>query len=118
MAAIVLSCRTHTSPAIIDEVRFQLNLSPLLDFGTKSRFKLYKSNTVFIPKMPSLGLLLEEPLFNSYNGRMAAGNERLQPTDADYRPPIDFEVHREKIDAFKEQFIYKNMRGIEDMSGL
>ncbi|TEB36685.1 tRNA pseudouridine synthase [Coprinellus micaceus] len=98
MAAIVLSCRTNTSPAIIDE--------------------LYKSNTVFIPKMPSLGLLLEEPLFNSYNGRMAAGNERLQPTDADYRPPIDFEVHREKIDAFKEQFIYKNMRGIEDMSGL
>ncbi|KAJ3533248.1 hypothetical protein NMY22_g7413 [Coprinellus aureogranulatus] len=68
--------------------------------------------------MPSLGLLLEEPLFNSYNGRMAVGNEKLQPTDADYRPPIDFDIHRDKIDAFKEEFIYKDMRGIEEKSGL
>ena len=89
-----------------------------MNFSTKLHPQLYRSNTVFIPKMPSLGLLLEEPLFNSYNGRMAVGNEKLQPTDADYRPPIDFEIHREKIDAFKEEFIYKNMRGIEDMSGL
>lgn len=73
---------------------------------------------VFIPKMPSLGLLLEEPLFNSYNGRMTVQNEKFKPTDADYRPLIDFELHREKIDAFKGEFIYKNMRGIEDRSGL
>ncbi|KAF6761630.1 pseudouridine synthase [Ephemerocybe angulata] len=98
MAGLVLSCRTGTSPKIVNE--------------------LYKSNTVFIPKMPSLGLLLEEPLFNSYNGRVAESNTKLQSTDPDYRPAIDFELHREKINAFKEEFIYKNMRGIEDRSGL
>lgn len=98
MAALVLSCRTETPPEIVDE--------------------LYKSSMVFIPKMPSLGLLLEEPLFHSYNARVTASNEKLKPTDADYRPEIDFDIHREKIDAFKEEFIYKNMRGIEDQTGM
>lgn len=68
--------------------------------------------------MPSLGLLLEQPLFGSYNGRMAIINEKLEPSDAEYRPLIDFEVHREKIDAFKEEYIYKNMREVEDRDGL
>jgi len=68
--------------------------------------------------MPSLGLLLEEPLFHSYNSRMRAQNEKFKPTDADYRPPIEFDIYREKIDAFKDEFIYKNMRSIEDRSGL
>ncbi|KAJ2934853.1 hypothetical protein H1R20_g2270, partial [Candolleomyces eurysporus] len=98
MAALVLTCRIGSSPEIVDE--------------------LYKAPMVFIPKMPSLGLLLEEPLFNSYNGRMTVHNQNYKPTDADYRPLIDFDLHREKIDAFKEEFIYKNMRGIEDRSGL
>lgn len=69
--------------------------------------------------MPSLGLLLEEPLFASYNSRMATVNEKLSgPDDPEYRPPIDFELHREKITEFKEKFIYKNMREIEDRDGL
>ena len=54
---------------------------------------------MFIPKMPALGLLLEEPLFDSYNQRMATLNENLQPTDADYRPVIDFDIHRERINT-------------------
>ena len=73
---------------------------------------------MFIPKMPSLGLLLEEPLFASYNGRMEKINEKLKPDDAEYRPPIDFDQYRDKIVAFKEEFIYKNMRQIEDQNAL
>lgn len=68
--------------------------------------------------MPSLGLLLEEPLFDSYNERMNVINATLQPTDFDYRPHIDWSVHREKMDQFKEVFIYKNMREVEDRDGL
>lgn len=68
--------------------------------------------------MPSLGLLLEEPLFGQYNGRMEKINETLSPDDAEYRPPIDFDLYREKIITFKEEFIYKNMRQIEDQNGL
>lgn len=98
MSMLVMTCRTETSPQIIDE--------------------LYGPRNVFVPKMPSLGLLLEHPLFHSYNGRMAVINEKLQPSDAEYRPLIDFELHREKIDAFKEEYIYKNMREVEGRDGL
>ena len=68
--------------------------------------------------MPALGLLLEEPLFGSYNERMETLNEKLQPSDPDYRPVIDFDIHREKMNAFKEEYIYTNMREVEDRDGL
>ncbi|KAJ7210508.1 pseudouridine synthase [Mycena pura] len=98
ISALVLSCRTGTPPQVIDE--------------------LYGPRDVFIPKMPALGLLLEEPIFDSYNARIARVNEKLKPTDADYRPPIDFNAHRAAIDAFKETHIYDNMRRVEDRDGL
>lgn len=68
--------------------------------------------------MPSLGLLLEEPIFESYNTRMVTINEKLQPSDAEYRPPISFEAHRDAINTFKQKFIYDNMREVEDRDGL
>ncbi|KAF8659853.1 hypothetical protein AX16_001738 [Volvariella volvacea WC 439] len=98
MSGIVLSCRTGTPESIIDE--------------------LYTPPMVFIPKMPSLGLLLEEPIFESYNSKVGTFNEKLQPTDPDYRPPIDFSIHAEKIQEFKQKFIYDNMRRVEDRNGL
>ncbi|KAF8967630.1 pseudouridine synthase [Flammula alnicola] len=98
MAILVLACRMGTPTRIISE--------------------LYGQRDVFVPKMPSLGLLLEEPLFDSYNQRMGVINAKLEPTDAEYRPLIDFDLHRDKINAFKEVFIYKNMREVEDRDGL
>ncbi|KAH6915914.1 pseudouridylate synthase [Coprinopsis sp. MPI-PUGE-AT-0042] len=98
MAGLVLTCRNGAPPEVLDE--------------------LFKEPNVFIPKMPSLGLLLEEPLFGQYNGRMEKINEKLSPDDPEYRPPIDFDLYRDKIVDFKEKFIYKNMRQIEDQNGL
>ncbi|KAJ6478841.1 pseudouridine synthase [Mycena vitilis] len=98
ISVLVLACRTGTPPQIIDE--------------------LYGPRSVFIPKMPALGLLLEEPIFDSYNTRVARLNEPLTPAHADFRPPIDFEVHREAIAAFKQTYIYENMRRVEDRDGL
>jgi tRNA pseudouridine38-40 synthase len=68
--------------------------------------------------MPALGLLLEEPIFESYNNRMTTINEKLQPSDPDYRPPISFNNHQEAINAFKQKFIYDNMREVEDRDAL
>ncbi|PPQ67899.1 hypothetical protein CVT26_007099 [Gymnopilus dilepis] len=98
MAILVLSCRMGTPSRVISE--------------------LYGQRDVFVPKMPSLGLLLEEPLFESYNERMAVINSKLQPSDPEYRPLIDFEQYRTQINEFKEKFIYKNMREVEDRDGL
>ncbi|KAJ6456094.1 pseudouridine synthase [Mycena sanguinolenta] len=98
MSALVLSCRTGTPPQIIDE--------------------LYGPRDVFIPKMPALGLLLEEPLFDTYNSRVARANEKIAPEHPDYRPPINFEAHREAMAAFKQTYVYDNMRLVEDRDGL
>jgi tRNA pseudouridine38-40 synthase len=80
--------------------------------------QLYGPRMVFIPKMPALGLLLENPIFDSYNNKVASINQKLQPSDPEYRPPIDFEIHRETMEKFKQQYIYDNMRTTEDRDGM
>ncbi|KAI0343284.1 pseudouridine synthase [Trametopsis cervina] len=95
MTALVLCCRTNTPPEIMDE--------------------LYGPRNVFVPKMPALGLLLEYPIFDNYNKRVT---EKVDPSDPDYRRPVDFESYREKIDAFKQEHIYSRMRAIEDQGGV
>jgi len=71
-----------------------------------------------VPKMPALGLLLEYPIFETYNKRVDVHNEKLDSSDVDYRPEIDFEVHRNSIDEFKQRYIYDNMRNTEDQCGV
>ena len=80
--------------------------------------QMYGPRQVFVPKMPALGLLLEYPIFESYSKRMGGVNEKLQPSDSEYRPSIDFEVHRAQLDDFKQHHIYSKMRSIEDQFGM
>lgn len=70
--------------------------------------------------MPALGLLLEYPIFDSYNQKVTTTNERekYDESHVDFRPPIDFEQYREAIDAFKQKFIYEDMRAAEDRYGM
>lgn len=68
--------------------------------------------------MPALGLLLEYPIFDSYNRRVAESMTKIQETDAEYRSSIDFEIHREKIDHFKQEHIYSRMRSIEEQGAM
>lgn len=98
ISLLVLACRTGTPASVVEE--------------------LYGPRVAFIPKMPALGLLLEYPIFDNYNKKIAASNAKLKPEDPEYREPIDFEVHREKIEQFKQDFIYSRMRSIESQSGL
>lgn len=76
--------------------------------------------------MPALGLLLEHPIFDSYNRRAEQLNveQRLAatPEDPGFRAPIDFEAQAqdgeeglpEKMERFKEEWIYKGMREAEE----
>lgn len=68
--------------------------------------------------MPALGLLLEYPIFDIYNKKITGTNANLKPDHSEYRLPIDFEIHREKIEQFKQDSIYLRMRSIESQSGL
>ncbi|KIW73818.1 tRNA pseudouridine(38-40) synthase [Phialophora macrospora] len=53
-----------------------------------------------IPKAPSLGLLLERPVFDSYNKRA---------TDSLGKLPIDFDKFKDEMDRFKQEQIYERM---------
>lgn len=70
--------------------------------------------------MPALGLLLEYPIFDSYNNKVTTANERekYDETHPDFRPQIDFEQYRDAIDTFKQTFIYQEMRATEDRYGM
>ena len=95
VCALVLACRTCTSPDVLEEM-----------FGPRK---------VVVPKAPALGLLLERPLFESYNRKITEVNAKLEnDADPSYRPPIDFEQHRAVIDQFKQDQIYSRMRTQED----
>ena len=114
MSALVLSCRTGTPSQVIDEVCVCHYLRML----NEHLLQMYGPQVVNIPKMPSLGLLLEHPIFASYNDKVSRVNENLQPTDPEYRPPIDFDIHHDTMEKFKQEYIYNNMRLIEDRDGV
>jgi tRNA pseudouridine38-40 synthase len=115
MCVLVLTCRTNTPQQIIDEV---CRFTHTQNSCAYLYHKLYGPRTVFVPKMPSLGLLLERPIFDSYNAKVSIINEKVEPSHPDYRPAIDFEPYRETIEKFKQVHIYEQMRAIEDRDAM
>ncbi|EAQ91692.1 hypothetical protein CHGG_03627 [Chaetomium globosum CBS 148.51] len=64
----------------------------------------YGPRRISIPKAPGLGLMLERPMFTGYNSKAAGlGKE-----------PIDFAKWEAKIEAFKDQHIYRRMFELEE----
>lgn len=65
--------------------------------------KTFEENKINIPKAPALGLLLERPIFKVYNDKMRAKANQVE------RDIVDFDVYKDKINAFKEEWIYKKI---------
>ena len=59
-----------------------------------------KEDVIAIPKAPGLGLLLERPVFDSYNEKAASQFDR---------ETIDFEKYRKEVDEFKMREIYEHI---------
>ncbi|OJD18365.1 tRNA pseudouridine(38-40) synthase [Emergomyces pasteurianus Ep9510] len=67
----------------------------------------YGEQKVAIPKAPGLGLLLERPIFDSYNKR----------TVVEYgKNPIDFSKYEKEIEEFKQREIYERIFREEEES--
>lgn len=64
--------------------------------------------SVSIPKAPGLGLLLERPVFESYNSNTAAKFER---------EALDFKKYEVEMEAFKQREIYERVFTEEEASG-
>lgn len=62
--------------------------------------KTFESTKINIPKAPALGLLLDRPVFQLYNDRMDA---------IENRSSIDFDLYAKEIKLFKKDYIYKEI---------
>ncbi|MCJ1246020.1 tRNA pseudouridine synthase 1 [Trapelia coarctata] len=60
----------------------------------------YMADKIVIPKAPGLGLLLERPVFDSYNAKMAGQNDRN---------PIGFKKYEKEMEEFKQREIYERI---------
>ncbi|KAG9083687.1 tRNA pseudouridine synthase 1 [Ceratobasidium sp. 370] len=82
--------------------------------------KAFEAPKLTIPKAPSLGLLLQEPRFGTYNKHVAEENElaiNRGQTDR-VRELIEWEPLRDRIDEFKREFIYTRLRDEEAKHGV
>ncbi|KAJ4355822.1 tRNA pseudouridine synthase 1 [Didymosphaeria variabile] len=98
-----LSLKVHGQSFMMHQIRKMVGMAALtVRCGTHPNiFKLsFENNVVRIPKAPGLGLLLERPVFDSYNEKQAkqAGREN-----------IDFSNYEKQIADFKEREIYQRI---------
>ncbi|KAJ4298136.1 tRNA pseudouridine synthase 1 [Kalmusia sp. IMI 367209] len=98
-----LSLKVHGQSFMMHQIRKMVGMAALtVRCGTHPDiFKLsFENNIIRIPKAPGLGLLLERPVFDSYNDKAAkqAGREK-----------IDFSKYDKEIEDFKEREIYQRI---------
>lgn len=103
-----LSLKVHGQSFMMHQIRKMVGLASLMvRCGTPiGRVKeSYGNKKMAIPKAPGLGLLLERPVFESYNRK---ANDSLG------KPQIDFENYNEKMNKFKQEHIYTRIFEVEE----
>ncbi|KAK5659512.1 hypothetical protein OQA88_714 [Cercophora sp. LCS_1] len=102
-----LSIKIHGQSFMMHQIRKMIAMAVMvvrcgasLDLIRES----YGPRRISIPKAPGLGLMLERPMFVEYN-KKAGGLGR---------DPINFAEYEEKIQAFKDEHIYKRMFDVEE----
>lgn len=98
-----LSLKVHGQSFMMHQIRKMVGMASLaVRCGTdlKTMEESFENHVVRIPKAPGLGLLLERPVFDSYNDKQAkaAGREK-----------IDFNKFNKDIEEFKEREIYQRI---------
>ncbi|KAF3906393.1 hypothetical protein ABW20_dc0104824 [Dactylellina cionopaga] len=97
-----LSLRVHGQSFMMHQIRKMVGMVMLtVRYGCPLERieEAYGRVVVPIPKAPALGLLLDHPVFETYN-KKADQNERSH---------ITFENHKEKIQEFKQKNIYDKL---------
>ncbi|KAF2171704.1 hypothetical protein M409DRAFT_63318 [Zasmidium cellare ATCC 36951] len=98
-----LSLKVHGQSFMMHQIRKMIGMVTLLvrsggkmetmdDSFTESRYS--------IPKVPGLGLLLERPVFDSYNNLQATKHGRDK---------LEFSKYEKELEAFKEREIYQRI---------
>ena len=98
-----LSLKVHGQSFMMHQIRKMVGMVALIvrcGCDPKRIVESYGRDRISIPKAPSLGLLLERPIFDSYNKRAKHDLGK----DA-----IDFDKFRTEMDEFKQREIYDRM---------
>lgn len=98
-----LSLKVHGQSFMMHQIRKMVGMAALtVRCGTDPNImqESFGNVIVRIPKAPGLGLLLERPVFDSYNEKLAkqAGREK-----------VDFSKYNKQIEDFKEREIYQRI---------
>jgi tRNA pseudouridine38-40 synthase len=98
-----LSLKVHGQSFMMHQIRKMVGMAALtVRCGTNPSIiqESFGNVVVRIPKAPGLGLLLERPVFDSYNAKQAAQHGREH---------IDFSKYDKQIEEFKEREIYQRI---------
>jgi tRNA pseudouridine38-40 synthase len=98
-----LSLKVHGQSFMMHQIRKMVGMAALTvrcgtDLGIMETS--FGNNVVRIPKVPGLGLLLERPVFDSYNEKQAKLHGREK---------VDFNKYNKEIEDFKEREIYQRI---------
>ncbi|RDL30172.1 tRNA pseudouridine synthase A [Venustampulla echinocandica] len=95
-----LSLKVHGQSFMMHQIRKMVAMAALVvRCGTEKHViqESYGTATISIPKAPGLGLLLERPVFDSYNEQAVTKFSREK---------IDFDKFQKEMDEFKQREIY------------
>ncbi|GAA5797660.1 hypothetical protein HPULCUR_003051 [Helicostylum pulchrum] len=98
-----ISIKLHGQSFMLHQIRKMISMAMLsVRTGTPLSLipKTFEADKINIPKAPALGLLLERPVFQLYNNRMAS---------VENRNSIDFDIYKNQIETFKKEYIYKEI---------
>ena len=104
-----LSLKVHGQSFMMHQIRKMVGMAALIvrcGCDPSRITQSYSPANMSIPKAPALGLLLERPVFDSYNDKMAQAHGREK---------IDFSRYEGKIQEFKEREIYQRIFREEGM---
>lgn len=94
-----LSIKIHGQSFMLHQIRKMVAMAALVvrnGCAPERITEAFGSTRISIPKAPSLGLLLEQPVYDAYN-------KKLQDFG---HGAVSFEEHMEKLEAFKMKHIY------------
>ena len=98
-----LSLKVHGQSFMMHQIRKMVSMAALVVRCGCHEGRIqdsYTASKISIPKAPGLGLLLERPVFDTYNGRMATeyGKEK-----------IEFTKYEKEMEEFKQREIYERI---------